>query len=536
MEKLNKLSNNIYSKNKLKNKLKNNTDEIKDKTTKILSLDFFLNFDINSFENFVDFQHILNEKINLYFEDKIKWKSDLFISTFLSSSIATPYKSFNNENLEEKKELLNLILEKRELYTKIFLNLLIKWKFDKIFTYEDKKTIEILIKSDFFKFIDNIYLKESYKDFGDYLKPNKQKYWIYKNWKSKSFSSWFYKDELEQIKQKIILIPNKNIKNYLLKFIELSNSWKIKYESYIELEKYALKTWDNESKLWLMWPLESYENPWFTDLEFSLVLKNKSNPDINKTYENLFEKNYKNSYNVNKIWIFEVEKILSSWCSSYMSVLWQAFPNDNESKENFWNKITIYSSHLNQIFKEKYDLLKKIVTNLDDLDEEKLFLYFHDFILSHEFSHSLFRNWYKSEFEETKASLWYLLKIADFYDWKEIPYEESKYIIVSIFIEIIRQMERDWLKAYKKYILFAKTILLSFKNIWIIKIENKKIFLDYDSEKCDFLLNNSKNMLNLIKTIYEDNDKDDESTHIIWVNHLVKELYNKILWIIKEAS
>ena len=63
-------------------------------------------------------------------------------------------------------------------------------------------------------------------------------------------------------------------------------------------------------------PLENYNLEWYTDLEFSFVLKDIANwLNKSKFYGDLFTKYFSNDYKTNKISVFNVEKFVSNWNS-----------------------------------------------------------------------------------------------------------------------------------------------------------------------------------------------------------------------------
>lgn len=529
------LGNNKIAKiNKTSNNTPIETEDFKHKISSLLNIEELKEIELNSFNDFVNFQILLNNKISSFFEEEIKCESETFKNIVNYSTTSNTFKSFKTEDLKEKERLRNILLRKKEIYLSYFIDMINTWKLDKILTKVDIESLKIIIESGFIQEIDKIFLDRDSNKIAQYKKPEKQVYWFLKSDLTEISFSWENQEEFEKFKKQFSEIPNKNIRDYLVWFIDLSLAWNTNYNDYIELEKYALDTWDKESKLWFMHPLEDYELPWYTDLEFSFVLKDVSEwVDNSQFYSNLFTKYFASDYSAKEISVFNVEKIFSNWNSSFMSVQWQAFPNDINSKKEYWNKITIYNSNIRKSIEEIYPLTRKIVSNLELLDENKLTEYDCDFTIAHEFSHSLFRNWYKSDFEEAKASFWYILKLYDKYNWKDIPDEEQKYIITNLLLEIVKQAKRDSIPSYRQYIIYAKMALASLINLWILEFNNDEISVNYNQDNFKTFLVSWLDTLNLLKKIYENNEKEVEWKLIKRIETGIEKEYQIILSKIK---
>lgn len=511
-------------------------EDFKHKISSLLDIEELNQIQINNFWDFVNFQILLNDKISSFFDEEIKWESTEFKNIVNQSNTSNTFKWFKTENLEEKERLQNILTKKKEIYLAYLLDLLEGNKLEKILNKDDIQTLKIIIKSGFLQIIDELFLNSSSKEIARYEKPEKQVYgFLTPNLDEISFAKKKFK-KFKKLRKDLSKIPNENIRKYLINFFNLSISGNTNYADFIALEKEALSTWDKESQLWFMHPLEDYELPWYTDLEFSFILKDTSewvnNPEF---YSDLFTKYFASDYSAKKISVFNVEKFFSNWNSSFMSVQWQAFPNDIDSKKEYWNKITVYNSNIRKSIWVIYPLTRKIVNNLELLDEAKLTEYDCDFTIAHEFAHSLFRNGYKSEFEESKASYWYILKLYDKYQNQEISDEEFKYIITNLLLEIVKQAKRDWIASYKQYILYAKMALSTLVNLWILEFNNDEISVNYDKKKFKWFLKLWLNTLTLFKKIYEDKEKYIESEIIEWIEKDIEKEYQIILTKIKEA-
>lgn len=518
---------------KQRNSSNKSVSTVKDTGNKIntlLSIENLWNQEIENFSSFVDFQLKLNTETNKFFEEEIRNESNEFKNVLTKSITSNTFKWYKAKTKAETNSLKKLLTRKKEVYLGYFLGMLNTWKLDKILCGNDVKTLQIIIKSGFIQFLDSLFLKNDAKFIQAYEKPEKQVYGFLKKDLTETSFAWNNEAKFEEFKKQFQEIPNENIRNYLIWFIDLSLAWNTNYDDYIELERFALNTWDNNSKLGFMHPLENYELPGYTDLEFSLVLKDVSEwVDNSKYYSELFIKYFWNDYHAKEISVFDVEKFFSLWNASYMSVLGQAFPNDVNSKKEYWNKITIYNSNIRKSIEENYSIAKKVISNLPNLDESTLTSYDSDFVIAHEFAHSLFRNWYKSEFEEAKASFWYLLKLHYQFEWKEISLQEQEYIITNLLIEIIKQTRRDWIASYKQYILYAKMALASLINLWVLKVEWKEISIIYDENNFRDFLKSWLESLNLLKNIYENEEKESEEKIIKLIEENIDEIYQIIL-------
>ncbi|MDD5213167.1 MAG: hypothetical protein PHG82_01970 [Candidatus Gracilibacteria bacterium] len=511
-------------------------ENFKNKISSLLEIDELNQIQINSFGNFVNFQILLNSKISSFFAEEIKGESTEFKNIVNQSTTSNTFKGFKTEDSTEKERLQNILLRKKEIYLAYLLDLLEGNKLEKILNKEDIETLKIIIKSGFLQIIDELFLNNPNKKIARYEKPEKQVYgFLTLNLDEISFAKAKFK-KFKKLRKDLSEIPNENIRKYLINFFNLSISGNTNYADFIALEKEALNTWDKESNLGFMHPLEDYELAGYTDLEFSFILKDTSegvnNPEF---YSDLFTKYFASDYSAKKISVFNVEKFFSNGNASFMSVQGQAFPNDIDSKKEFGNKITVYNSNIRKSIGEIYPLTRKVVCNLELLDEEKLTEYDCDFTIAHEFAHSLFRNGYKSEFEEAKASYGYILKLYDKYQTQEISDEEFKYIITNLLLEIVKQAKRDGISSYRKYILYAKMALASLVNLGVLEFNNNEISINYDKNKFKDFLESGLDTLNLLKKIYENNEKEVEEKLIKIIEENIKEKYQIILTKIKES-
>lgn len=505
------------------------------KILSLINIEDLNKMNVSSFWDFVNFQILLNDKINTFFEEEIKNESEDFKKAMIKSCTSNTFKWFKSDDNKEIIRLSNIILRKKEIYLSYFLNSLETNKFEKILKAENIETLKIILKSGFIQEIDKIFLDRDSHKITEYQKPEIQVYWfLNKDLAEVSFAHWNI-EKFEKFREDFEKIPNENIRNYLINFIDFSLSGNTNYDDFIEIENYALKTWDNESELWFMNPLENYNLEWYTDLEFSFVLKDIANwLNKSKFYWDLFTKYFSNDYKTNEISVFNVEKFVSNWNSSFMMILGQAFPNDIKSKEKYGNKITIYNSNIRKSVEELAPITKNIISNIWDFDIEKSTNYNTQFTISHEFSHSLFKNWYSSKLEEAKASYWYIFELFDKYFEKEIPSEDIKYIIITSLIEIVKFARRDWIESYEQYIIYAKMSLANLIDSKILEFENNQIKVDYNQEKTKQFLEFGIKTLDEFKEIYENKDKIREEKLICEIEKKIENEYKIILDKLKE--
>ena len=126
---------------------------------------------ISSFWDFVNFQILLNDKINTFFEEEIKNESEDFKKVIIKSCTSNTFKWFKSDDNEEIIRLSNIILRKKEIYLSYFLNSLETNKFEKILKAENIETLKIILKSGFIQEIDKIFLDRDSINIEKYEKP-----------------------------------------------------------------------------------------------------------------------------------------------------------------------------------------------------------------------------------------------------------------------------------------------------------------------------------------------------------------------------
>ena len=172
---------------------------------------------------------------------------------------------------------------------------------------------------------------------------------------------------------------------------------------------------------------------------------------------------------------------------------WQNFPNDPDLKshtdygtfiytkpggfENIFNNAII---HLESLFGKAF---------VESLDKESIRKEVYEFVEFHEYGHNLYVPNASVKLEESKPSLFHMLKLYDDLETWKTTKVDIKNIIDALLVDSMRDVERQDKTEYEKYVLYTKHVLTTFFETWILTWwKNDRLIIDYSSEKYKKLL------------------------------------------------
>lgn len=480
-----------------------------------------VNFQINSFQSYCKLNELINHYLNNNFAPDLEGKCWPFVNAFKQSLITL----YTIENAEEKQELLILLMKKNQLKVSLLLFLAQKWFFDNLFSDYEKIEFFNIIASKIMHYLDIVYL-----NWTKTVKDNQfswKNYWWIKQWNLVPYTEFC---EPEMLDSSVVVCGN--ISKYITKFIELLKSWKTDEKSWLELEKYYLWSWDDESQFWLVWMLENYYNETLIEPELEFYLKQVIWEEEKQTIFTYSMDRYHDIYWMDQTNVYKVEKIISSWASGFMQILWRNFPNDVSSKQEFWSKIYIVSSSIINWFEVYKKRFEALVWYIPDT-KEQIWEHAIDHVVYHEFWHNLFKvDWFESNLEELKASLYYYLKLYSICD--SLNQQELSDIIHMIIFDLTKRFPWECIQQLYKYVLAFRVIYFHMKNTWVVDYKDWKLLLNTDPKLFKLFLWEMVWVLDFIKQVYESQDKNKEQEFIKTIEDATKDDLEQINQIIKD--
>ena len=510
-----------------------------DETKKLLSLlnnieALIWNLDIpKNLNDFVEFRKNIFFDIDLLFSNELEWETDNFKLAFWGSDV-----NFLLWDELKKIQLEELILKKQKIYNLYLLEALKSWTLDELFSVPERNTIRSLIESRIFDYFNELLLVwqddlYEWKNW-EYVHPENTGlvYWWMKNWKIVP-----YREKLDPniSYSNFLNTSDENIKAYLVSVWLLISSWEMDYDKWLEIENLAINTWESEtSKLALNTPIETYEKEnVLVDPELELFIRD-ADDNTRDTASNLSNKYFWQDYDIWAIKFSIVEPILSAWVVWFKNVLWKSFPNSPKLTEERGTFIYSIKSKLGDIWKSQVFIDSLWLTDINEDEFKKMSI---EHVAIHEYGHSLFIKWNKNTvLEETKASLFYLLKIND--DNCESEFDEN-YIedfVKFSLIEIARKVKNKDVPAYKQYVIREKFILESLLVNWLVHFDNAwKATINPNKESFINYLEDQKKLLFTIQEIYFDSIEGKEKEEILlndlefFVSDEIETIFNNII-------
>lgn len=515
--------------------LSSTIDETKFITKALVSISSFVEncLKVDDFYWFVLFKQELNDFFKKIFSETLSWYSENFLICFLDDNI---WKFTWNK--EDENKLISLIRFKKLIYVNILKIFIAKWKFNNLLNEQELSDLSNLLDSNIFTWFDSIFInwKNSIENIDKTKFETEKPYYWWIIWdKIVSYEKFLDKSD-EVNSEEIELIKDENIRKFFSWMLDLIKTWDTNYDSWVKNENYEIKTWKNSgSSLVIIWPMEDYFAWWLlVEPEIEIHIRQKSPDDFSENKRNLSKKYFLSDYDMKETNYSEIEPLIRWWCSAFKSVLWKAFPNDENLSNEEWNFIYSITSRLSKIVEQS----EKNVTNI--FWQISLDINLRVFIIKllmeevayHEFGHSLFIKWHSSKLEEAKATLFFSLKLYDdFYEKsdEELKQEDIEKIILFFIVDSIRNFERMAKPQYEKYLILTKLHLNTFFRNWLIYWDKDRLCISKDKSSFKSSLSQLKDILFLIKDIYEKNDTKTEEEFLSNLDKEFEEDLQKIL-------
>lgn len=523
---------------------KNNFPNIK--IDRILNIDTNKIKDLNTVENygrFVDFKNEINDYIMNLFSDELLDKTEDFKLAFSQWNIA----KVSDDLVEEKQLLMLLLKEKNSIYNQILLQSIILWKLDNILSVDEKNDVKIILKSWVLSYFDDIYINRlnQIKNTDNSIleietKYNNPIYWWLLNRKIRWYGDFCLDKDLKIDDKDFSNIKDENIKKYLLMLDAFLKWWITDYNLWVETELYETKTWkNNNSALWIITPMENYNNKSFVEPEFIFFLKDKENIFNYSDFFTLSEKYFDSKYEMDKMTCNFVETFLEWWESTYSWFIGKAFPNDQSLSQREWKSIILKNNNMYTVIINANNWFKKLFWEDYLFDNEIIYNELLKEVTYHEFWHSLFKDWYNnSKLEESKATLFYYLQIFDENNKKEYTESDIKRIIDFTIVDSIRNLERIDQEKFEKYTILTKVNLMWLFSSGLVYFDDNNILqTNIDQEKFKLFLSSLKDVLFFIKKHYENKDKEsfekEEQEFLVKIEKQTDSIIKKICLIIE---
>lgn len=478
------------------------------------SNDFLRNLESpKNLEEFISFREAINSQIDELFSWILVDETDNFKLSFSASDV-----NFLIWDEVKERKLEELILKKHNIYFYYLSEALRLGKLDLLFSKTDLNTLNNLIDSNIFGYMNELFL--IWQTDLHVWKNND----IPERWEDLKYA-WLvdwefvpYKDLLSPTmikKEYLANIENSDFRKYFFKnLVKFLNSWVRPFEDWLKAEHFAINTWeDSNSKLSLNTSIETYRKKnILVDLELEVFLKQEAN-EYKEKRTNLSKKYFGEDYDIWSIKFYVVEPILSSGDVWFSSVLWKSFPNHPKITEE---RGTFIYSIIARLWEKTLVKAKSFIDALwvKDVNSESFKKNSIEHVAYHEYGHSLFIKWNKeSQLEETKASLFYLLSIYEQNLEKSFDEVWIENFIKFMIVEAARKVKNKDVPEYIQYVIREKFSLnWMFKNWLIFWQENGNIWINPDKEAFSNFLEYSKDLLFVIKDVYTmDNIKEVET-------------------------
>ena len=498
-----------------------------------------LNKPTNFFE-FINLRNEINEILIEFFSEYLEWKSVEFIRAFSQWN-----KDSFNWSLEEKAELVKLLVQKNKVYLKSFSYCLNFWLLDNLLNADEISDLNNIIKSWIIEYFDELFVNfdinslNHTEEINTLSSPNPLFWWIlkdklvpYSRLVNHSYISW----------PSLYLLNNPNLKRYLTSIKSFIATDNMSYEDWTDVEKFSLNTWsDNSSKIWLTSPIEDYVFPWIcVEPELILFLKDNSLSPNSLEFENLSRKYFMNWFSMKKITINFVEPILESGEATFSWFIWKAFPNDLNLSKSEWNFIILKLDSMNWVLDNAEKWLHNLLWDWFVFDREKLKSELIKEVTFHEYGHSLFVKWHpNSMLEELKATLFYYLKILDENSVNEYSLDDIIKVVQFTIMDSIRNIQRMNNKTFEKYFILTKVILYFLFKSKLVSINSEWLKINANKTAFNSFLNTLRIELWFINSIYNrdlsnDELKKEEDDHLELIDQYILPIINEMYAIINK--
>ncbi|MDD5213119.1 MAG: hypothetical protein PHG82_01720 [Candidatus Gracilibacteria bacterium] len=464
-------------------------------------------------EEFISFRESINSQIDELFVGILSSETDNFRLSFSTSDV-----NFLIGDEGKRMELEEFILKKHNIYFYYLSEALRLGKLDLLFSKTDLNTLNNLIDSNIFQYMNELLLIwQTDLHTGKNIDiPERGEDLKYAGLVDGKFVP--YKELLspEIIKKEYLAnIENSDFRKYFFKnLVKFLNSGVRPFEDWLKAEHFAINTWeDSNSKLSLNTSIETYQKEnILVDLELEVFLKQEDN-QYKESATNLSQKYFLEDYNIGSIKFYLTEPILSSGVVGFKNVLGKSFPNNPTITEERGTLIYTVIGRLGEKTLVKAQSFIDAL-GMKDVNSESFAKKSIDHVAFHEYGHSLFIKGNKnSQLEETKASLFYLLSIYDQNKKEAFTEDWIEDFLKFMIVEATRKVKNKDVPDYIQYVIREKFSLNGmFKNGLIFWQENGNIGINPDKEAFAGFLEYSKDLLFSIKEIYKmDNIKEVET-------------------------
>lgn len=466
-----------------------------------------LDFEVSSFETFAKLNKLIKSFLNKKYSSRLNWKTSDFIQAFEESCIW-----FYHWSKEWRAELMHLIMEKKKHHILVMKNILNAWLLDKFISPQDKATLLFYIDSNIVNAFNEIFFnrEESVKDievsWGLY-------YGGYRDWQVIWYWAFLQKEHVNTE----INVPENNVWHYINGIVWLIQQWITDETSWLAQEDFYLKSWLDESNLWITWSLENYNNVAFVDPEIDLVIKKSIPADMKQCSVEMSRLYFWDSYGMETCNIFEIEPFLGWGDVAFGSPLWRNFPNWLSSKNKYGTMIYFVSSAIYDSYDIYKPTIQKFVEDFPDHLKSEILVELKNKLVYHEMGHNLFViNPYhdKSNLEEMKAEFFYFVYLCDRVEKWAISYKSIVPIIYSFILNILKNFARYDKPQFYKYVLLNTHVYNLLKQTGILKYENNKLVLNFDVSCFKTFVEKWVATLHMIKDIYENQDLAGEKNYI----------------------
>jgi hypothetical protein len=480
---------------------------------------------ITNLDEFVLFKDSVRAFMKWIFATQFSGKSEQFVLAFDQSNVSKYATIEWEDSVQERRNIRNLIKEKNKLYAQILLKASRMGLMDDIISPDEKHDIECIVMSGIASFFDDVYINwlESTADANTipWLSPEKPLYGGIQDGKVVGYGAF---SQMEIDVQKLESIKNPHIRAYLLSIYDLLSRGVSDYQEWVDAERHESKIWrDQASGIWFVSPMENYVDSWLlVSPELIFLLKDHRNPINYDDLCNLSSEYFGDHYGMDNMTCTYVESILNAWDAVYSPFIGKTFPNDLELWQSEGNNIIILSSLMKLIVTNSESTMKKLFPGIS-IDMENLRLELLKEVTYHEFGHSLFIKWHPTSIlEETKATLFYFLRIHQEHTQKEYSREDIERVVCFTIMDSLRTIERIDQGEYFKYTILMKVVLAPLFSSGLVTITPDGLHIDPNREKFDIFLSNLKDFLFEIQRIYT-----LDTTQMQWEEAIILEKLNK---------
>ena len=500
-------------------------------------------YSCSSINGFAGFKARIDNEIWKFFHFELDWESELFKEAFLYSD-----QGHFQWSEEKQGKLQSLIIKKQSLYYHFISEAIKTGYLDKVLTEFDTITLTSILDSGILQYFNRLYIEsqnllkatenQNYKP----LDLKKNEYGCIKDGELIPYNQVLDLDSFirPDFFKKII---NENLRKYFIWLYELLQSGNTDHESWLEIEKYALQSWeDKNSNIGFVTLMEDYNLPWVIDPELLFYIIEPDIGNKNNAIELAKKTFWWKDYGIANTKTFNAEDILSWWDWAFSVSLGKNFPNEQSLKDEMWTFAYAKESKLWEALLAKNATDCNKLIDVSSIDQEAFTEHTLKHVYYHEYWHNLFLwNPHNSMLEETKPDLFAYLRI---YDECVNKTPDKKYIkdtLDFLTVSFIRKNKFEGKDDLKKYCIAQRLIFQELRDTGLVSWDtNDRISYNVDIDIFMQFLENLKSHLFFIKDLYETEDdawrQKTENSFISKLEKDTNEDFDKIANILKSEK